>query len=67
MPMMSFAKLLLVVITPVLLYVQVRAIVIDIDNPRAYTLLLLFDPHCLLQIILCTHATSMLSTLYSPS
>jgi hypothetical protein len=35
---MSFAKLLLVVITPVL-----GAILIDVDSPRAYTILLLSD------------------------
>ncbi len=40
---MSFAKLSLVVITSVLLYMQVGAILIDVDNPRPYTLLLLFD------------------------
>jgi hypothetical protein len=46
--MMSLDKLLLVVITPVLSHVQVGAILIDVDNPRAYTLLLLFDQNRLI-------------------
>ena len=44
---MSFAKLLLVVITPVLC-VQVRPILIDVDNPHAYPLLLLFGQNRLI-------------------
>jgi hypothetical protein len=39
---------LLVVTTPALLYVQVEAILIDVDNPRAYALLLLFDQNRLI-------------------
>jgi hypothetical protein len=36
MPVKSFARLLLVVITHALLCVQVGAILMDVDNPRAY-------------------------------
>jgi hypothetical protein len=42
MPVKSFARLLLVVITHALLCVQVGAILMDVDNPRAYASLLLF-------------------------